>query len=115
MKEQSYRKTERITNKSRFKVIYDQGVWRSSKHFTTITYVNTHGIKRIGLTVTKKTGNAVKRNKIKRLMREFFRRNKNLFPGKHDVVIMARRNIPSLTYRQACDELTELFTRKNNI
>jgi ribonuclease P protein component len=113
MEEQSYRKTERVTNKSRFKVIYDQGEWRSSQHFTTVTYVNTQGIKRLGITVTKKTGNAVKRNKIKRLIREFFRLNKNLFPDKHDVVIMAKRNIPSLAYRQVCDELTELFTRKN--
>ena len=115
MKEQAYRKTERITNKSRFKEIYDQGVWRSSQHFTTITCVNTQGIIRLGITVTKKVGNAVKRNKIKRLIREFFRLNKNLFPDKHDVVIMAKRNMPPLAYRQISDELKELFTRKNNI
>jgi ribonuclease P protein component len=115
MKEQFYRKSERVTNRSRFKVIYDQGVWRGSQHFTTVTCENTQGIKRLGITVTKKTGNAVKRNKIKRLIREFFRLNKSLFPDKHDVVIMAKRNIPPLTYRQACNELTELFTRKNNI
>ena len=115
MKEQSYRKPERVTNRSRFKAIYDQGVWRSSKYFTTVTCVNAQGVKRLGITVTKKTGNAVKRNKVKRLIREFFRLNKGLFPDKHDVVIMAKRNMPPLTYRQACDELTELFTRINNI
>ncbi|MFA5322601.1 MAG: ribonuclease P protein component [Smithella sp.] len=59
MKEQSYRKSEKITNTSRFRVIYNQGVWRSSQHFTTITCVNTQGVKRLGITVTKKTGNAV--------------------------------------------------------
>jgi len=115
MKQQSFRKTERINSRSRFKVIYNQGVWRSSKHFTTITCMNPQGVKRLGITVTKKTGNAVKRNKIKRLIREFFRLNKKLFPEKHDVVIMAKRKIPPLTYRDACSELTELFTRKNNI
>lgn len=115
MKEQSYRKSERVTNRRRFKEIYDQGVWRSSKNFTIITCVNTQGVRRLGITVTKKTGNAVKRNRIKRLIREFFRLNKDFFPDKHDVVIMAKRNMPPMTYRQACAELTELFTKKHNI
>src|SRR5271157_560142 len=115
MKEQSYRKLERVTNRSRFKGIYNQGVWRSSQHFTTVTCSNTQGVKRLGITVTKKTGNAVRRNRIKRLIREFFRLNKSLFPAGHDVVIMAKRIMPPLTYQEACKELTELFTRKANI
>ena len=87
-------------------------MWRSSKHFTIVTCSNTQGGKRLGITVTKKTGNAVKRNRIKRLIREFFRLHKNLFPDKHDVIIMAKRNVPPLTFKQACHELTELFTRE---
>lgn len=115
MKEHVYRKPERITRTNRFKVIYQQGVWRSSRYFTTITCVNDQGVQRLGITVTKKTGNAVYRNRIKRLIREFFRLNKGLFPDQHDVVIMAKRSIPPLTYQDVCDELTELFTRKNDI
>jgi ribonuclease P protein component len=69
----------------------------------------------MGITVTKKAGNAVKRNRIKRLIREFFRQNKSLFPAGHDVVVMAKRNMPPLKYQDACRELTELFTRKANI
>jgi len=115
MKQHIYRKPERITNTSRFKVIYQEGVWGSSKHFTVVTCGNTRGIKRLGITVTKKTGSAVQRNRIKRLIREFFRLNKNLFPDKHDVIIMAKKNVPPLTYQEACHELTELFTRKSNI
>ena len=114
MKVLSYRKSERITKKSRFKAIYEQGVWSSSKHFTTIVCSNTQGVKRLGITVTKKAGNAVKRNRIKRLIREFFRLNKALFPPGHDAVVMAKRNMPPLTYQEACRELTELVTRKAN-
>lgn len=115
MKQQSYRKPERIAKTSRFKAIYQQGVWRSSKHFTIVTCANTHGLKRLGLTVTKKTGNAVQRNRIKRLIREFFRLNKGLFPDKHDVIIMAKKHVPPLTYQEACNEMKELFARKDNI
>jgi len=115
MKEQSYRKSERINTRNRYKTIYQQGVWRSSQHFTVITCSNSQGVRRLGLTVTKKAGNAVERNRIKRLIREFFRLNKSLFPAGHDVVIMVKRNLPPLTYFEACKELTELFTRKANI
>jgi ribonuclease P protein component len=114
MKEQSYRKQERVTNRSRFKGIYNQGMWRSSQHFTAVACGNTQGVKRLGITVTRKTGKSVKRNRIKRLIRDFFRLNKNLFPAEHDVVIMAKRNMPPrMTYKEACDELTELLTRIN--
>lgn len=112
MKEHSYRKRERITKRSRFRAIYQQGVWSSSKHFTSITCSNTQGVKRLGITVTKKAGNAVKRNRIKRLIREFFRQNKSLFSTEHDVVIMARVKTPRLTYQDAGRELMELLTRK---
>ena len=115
MKQQIYRKSERIANTSRFKAIYHEGVWRSSRHFTIVTCGNTQGGKKLGITVTKKTGPAVQRNRIKRLIREFFRLNKSLFPDKHDVIIMAKKNVPPLTYQEACHELTELFTRKSNI
>jgi ribonuclease P protein component len=115
MKEFSYRKSERVTNKSRFRAIYDQGVWVSSRNFTIVACSNAAGIKRLGITVTKKSGNSVKRNRIKRLIREFFRLNKDLFPAGHDIVIMAKKNVPLLGYRDTCRELTELLTRKVSI
>lgn len=112
MKAQSFLRAEKVTNKSRYRIIYDQGVWRSSRFFTMITCGNSNGVKRLGITVTKKTGNAVFRNRMKRLIREFFRRNKDLFPAEHDVVVMAKKNMPPLTYQETERELTELFTRK---
>lgn len=112
MKTQSYQRAERVTNKSRYRIIYEQGVWKSSRFFTMITCGNPTDVKRLGITVTKKVGNAVVRNRLKRLIREFFRRNKDVFPAGHDVVVMAKKNIPPLTYLEAQKELTELSMRK---
>ena len=50
----------------------------------------------------------------KRLIREFFRLHKALFPAGCDVLIMAKKDLPPLTYRESCTELTELFTRNAN-
>lgn len=54
---------------------------------------------RLGITVTRKVGNAVRRNRIKRLVREWFRQRRESVKGL-DLVIIAKRDFPSDT-RQA--------------
>jgi ribonuclease P protein component len=44
---------------------------------------------RLGLVVTRRTGNSVQRNKIKRIAREFFRREREKFPAGDFVLIFA--------------------------
>lgn len=55
---------------------------------------------RLGTTVTKKIGKASKRNRVKRLIKEFFRLNQNNIYLDLDYVIVAKRKIysQSLTY-----------------
>jgi ribonuclease P protein component len=45
---------------------------------------------RLGITVTRKFGDAVRRNRAKRLIREAFRRSTALFPGGIDVVVIPK-------------------------
>ena len=45
---------------------------------------------RLGLTVSRKVGSAVRRNRIKRLLREAFRTDRALFPERADVVVIAK-------------------------
>lgn len=51
---------------------------------------NKTGVTRIGISVTKKSGNSVKRNRTKRRIREAIRRNASLLPPGEDIVIVAR-------------------------
>jgi ribonuclease P protein component len=48
---------------------------------------------RLGITVTRKVGGAVRRNRIKRLAREWFRSRRGEF-GSCDLVLIAKRDLP---------------------
>ncbi len=66
---------------------------------------------RLGLAVTKRLGKAVKRNRVKRLLREFFRRHREMLPPE-DLVIMAKKGAADLDYHQVQEELSRvLLTR----
>lgn len=60
---------------------------------------------RLGITVTRKVGNAVRRNRIKRVVREVFRRNRQAFPAA-DLVFVAKRDAGAdLGYDQVLREV----------
>ncbi len=111
MEKQSFGKNERVRKRKDYLRAYQKGVRISSSNFTVILYDNQTGTKRLGVTVSKKVGNAVKRSRIKRLAREFFRLNKDKLPDSQDMIIIARRDVSSLKYHDVCVELEKLLQK----
>lgn len=65
---------------------------------------------RLGLVVSRKVGNAVVRNRVKRRLRTVFRQNKHRIPGTLDLVLVAEpRHGPATLeeYRQIFDRFLE--------
>ncbi len=80
-----------------------------TEHFLLILRKNNKDVRRLGLVVGRKVGGAVSRNRIKRLIREFFRLNKEKIPESSDLIVLAKKDIRIKGYREVFDELGVIF------
>ncbi len=111
MERTTFGKQERVRKRRDYLTIYQQGVREHSGHFTCLSCRNPAGGKRLGITVGKKVGTAVQRNRIKRLIREFYRLHKQRLPASRDIVIMAKSRAASLSNSEIRKELEMLFVK----
>ncbi len=85
------------------------GCRKKSPHFVLLFNTNLNGISRLGLTVSRKNGNAIKRNYIKRFLKEFFRLNQHSFKS-FDFVLIVKRSFSKQNSIFIKNELDELFS-----
>ncbi len=91
---------ERIKKKKDFLVLYKKGCRYKSKYFSLIGLSNALTYSRVGVVASRKVGNAVARNRTKRLMRELFRRNKDLLVRPVDLLIVANAEMKGATWAE---------------
>ncbi|WP_017725797.1 ribonuclease P protein component [Halalkalibacterium ligniniphilum] len=95
------KKEWRIKKNDEFSRVFNEGVSVANRQF--VLYVlEKEGQEhfRIGLSVSKKLGNAVTRNRIKRLIRTVFQEEKEALLKGRDYVIIARKPAADLDYEQ---------------
>lgn len=93
------------------------GVRKGGKKHVTAAFIvhvltTERGITRLGLSVSSRTGGAVVRNRIKRLLREFFRLNKVNLPASSDILISARKGAAARDYKDVEKELGFLIGQR---
>lgn len=101
----SYTKKKRLLKRRDFVNLNQKGSRLYSKNFLIVIKKNDLGFSRLGITVTKKIGKAVKRNRIKRLVREFFRLNQHKLPKGYDILIISRADVSTLKFQDIEGEL----------
>src|ERR1700752_5019518 len=87
---EKFPKSARLRKRPQFLRLSQSGKKNHTPNFVVICDNNDCGETRLGITVSGKVGNAVVRNRIKRLVREFFRHHRHEIRGAMDVLVIAR-------------------------
>lgn len=80
----------RVRRRADFKRAYDEGTKVVTRLFVLFARSNGTEVTRIGITATRKTGNAVVRNRARRLVKEAFRGCREQLPAGLDLVVVVR-------------------------
>jgi ribonuclease P protein component len=84
------RKRRRLSRSGEFERVYREGRSHASRHLVVYSFPRGEGDARLGISVGRKLGGAVERNRIKRLLREAFWAHAEELAEGHDFVIVAR-------------------------
>lgn len=100
----------RIRTRAEYLKVQNTGRRARGRFILILSIDNGLPITRFGFTVSRKTGNAVTRNRVKRRLREIVRQNREGFvPGK-DLVAIATRQAPAASYQELEGEFLKLTT-----
>jgi ribonuclease P protein component len=99
---------DRLRDPKDFQRVSRAGRRRSTPHFIVLQALRSDGRTgpRLGLTVSRKVGGAVTRNRVKRLVREWFRSHREELGIQEDLVVIARSGAGALDYPGVEQELS---------
>jgi len=102
---QRYRRRYRLRKRREYLALQSAGTRRRSPHFTVITRAKKSPPSRIGITTSRKVGHAPARNRIRRLVREFFRKRRAAIQPPRDILVIAKPGTAGVTYAEVEREL----------
>ncbi len=124
-KENSFKKEEHLRLRKEFDVVFRAKEIYADKQI--VMYVKRRNSlsgkgsgekplnSRIGIVVKRKIGKAIKRNRVKRLIREVFRLNKKKLVVAVDMIFVARLDIKEMKYQEMEKAVFDLWKKANII
>jgi len=111
---QCFAASDRLRNSREFSRVWHEGQRVHTRNLTVIIatpVMSDQRQVRLGITVSRKVGNAVCRNRLKRWTREFFRSGRHRLVKVVDLVVIAKPGTALLAHDQFDQELQEAFRR----
>ncbi len=102
---------ETLRNSRDFKKVVESGTREILENFTVYLLPNPEGRTRIGISVSRKAGGSVRRNRIKRRLREALRKNASFLPPGTDLVIVARARCHDVEFERIEKDIRALGER----
>lgn len=109
----SYPRAARIRRRREFLRVQRGGRRTHTPHFVVIAGERAASGARLGVTVSSRVGNAVARNRVKRIIREIFRTRRPVLSPATDVVVIAKRGAHDLTYQEVEAEVVPALTGRS--
>lgn len=114
---EAYPKQKRLAKRREFLRVYESGRKLFSRHAVLFLARNDLGQSRLGITVTRKAGNAVVRNRLKRWTREVYRRWREPFgidADSLDLVVNVKPGAATTSFEEFSRDLRKLLERGVN-
>jgi ribonuclease P protein component len=105
--DQRFRKSDRLLDRADFRRVYHAGQKFQGRLFVAFV-LRTGAASRLGVTVTRKVGDSVERNRCRRMLREAFRKNRNVVGHGVDLVLNARRALVTASAAEVVEELAQV-------
>jgi len=107
--DRTFPKTERLQSGWQFRRIYDTGRCHKGRRMVLYTLATPDGPRQVGVVTSRRIGNAVARNRARRLFREAYRLNKHKLTDHLQLVMIARTAIRQATLRELETEMLALW------
>jgi ribonuclease P protein component len=109
MASHAFGKAQRVRRRGEFQRVFDSGSRVSSRYFTLLLAPGPSSPARLGIVASRKLGDAVRRNRAKRLIRELFRHLDQ--PPAVDVVVIPRRELFDAPFSDLERDFRAVFRR----
>lgn len=102
-------KKYKLRNNKDFRKVYDNGKSKANRYLVIFYINNGYDYNRIGFSTTKKLGNSVTRNRVKRLIKESYRLNSHNIKKGYDIIILSRVKAKEADFKKIESALLHLF------
>ena len=98
MPSERFTKASRVRRRGEFQRVFNLSLRAKGRYVTVLVAPNEAGTTRLGIVASRKLGDAVRRNRAKRLIREIFRRSTRQSASPVDLVVIPRRELFEASY-----------------